>query len=59
MRGGKRQGAGRKRLPYETRQLNKKVNVAWYQELKQILKNRIKELENGSQGDNQRTQGLS
>lgn len=44
-RGGKRENAGRKPLPYKTKVIAFRVREEYENELKELVKNRIKELD--------------
>lgn len=44
-RGGKREGAGRKPAPYQTETIAFRVRSEWINDIKQLVKSRIKELE--------------
>jgi hypothetical protein len=43
-KGGKRAGAGRKKAPYETKTIAFRVRIEWVEEIKLMVKNKIKEL---------------
>jgi hypothetical protein len=42
--GGKRKGAGRKPAPYQTKTIAFRVRIEWVEEIKLMVKNKIKEL---------------
>jgi hypothetical protein len=43
--GGKRAGSGRKKAPYETKTISFRVRIEWVEEIKLMVKNKIKEFE--------------
>lgn len=44
MKGGKRQGAGRKPAPYQTKTIAFRVRVEWEEAIKSIIKSKVAEL---------------
>jgi hypothetical protein len=44
-RGGKRKGSGRKKAPYETKTISFRVRIEWVEDIKLMVKNKIKEFE--------------
>jgi hypothetical protein len=43
-KGGKRVGSGRKPAPYQTKTIAFRVRIEWVEEIKLMVKNKIKEL---------------
>jgi hypothetical protein len=43
--GGKRKGAGRKPAPYQTKTIAFRVRIEWVEEIKLMVKNKIKEFD--------------
>ena len=42
-KGGKRAGSGRKKAPYQTKTIAFRVRIEWVEEIKLMVKNKIKE----------------
>jgi hypothetical protein len=42
-RGGKRPFSGRKKAPYQTKTISFRVRIEWVEEIKLMVKNKIKE----------------
>jgi hypothetical protein len=45
-KGGKRLGSGRKKADYQTKTIAFRVRVEWVEVIKQIVKEKVKELKN-------------